>query len=169
MKTCPRCGAENRKTASECRLCATRLESGEDLLVAREDTGFEEVAPGQIVSGVEPGHEHQEQHPGVVAAPAGGTLICPQCQATNDLDWVFCQQCGSRLPRPEPVQPAPQPPAPNVEHPPAAASVVPDQSQANVAPPPVDPGRSERPSQVSKRLPSAPRTSPERSMPEPLP
>ena len=58
------------------------------------------------------------------AAPApSGTKTCPVCQTTNEADWPFCQQCGSRLP--PPPQPAPPP-----SEPPAAVTPLPDFGQS---------------------------------------
>jgi hypothetical protein len=38
--------------------------------------------------------------------------MCPGCQATNDSDWAFCQQCGTRLtPQQQPAAGAPPQPA----------------------------------------------------------
>jgi ribosomal protein L40E len=98
MKTCPKCGAENKQTAPECRLCATPLESSEDLLVARVETGFEaEIPPTMIVAGDAPSR--------IVAnsPPADDELICPNCHGSNDPDWLFCQQCGTKLKKPAPA------------------------------------------------------------------
>src|SRR5262245_26049434 len=93
MKTCPKCGAENRQTASECRLCATPLEGPGDLLEVRQDTGFQgTMPPDRIISGAEPAGQHAP------ASSYAGHTLCPQCQAVNEPDWAFCQQCGSQLP-----------------------------------------------------------------------
>jgi ribosomal protein L40E len=98
MKTCPKCGAENKQTAPECRLCATPLESAEDLLVARVETGFEaEIPPTVVVAGEAPS-------PLVANSPqADDELICPNCHGSNDPDWLFCQQCGTKLKKPAPA------------------------------------------------------------------
>lgn len=79
MNTCPKCGAENRQHATECRLCATPLETPV-------------AAPGGTVK------------------DAGRQTICPACNAANEPEWVFCMQCGKRLPGHEPKS-APPPPA----------------------------------------------------------
>src|SRR5215831_2036986 len=92
MKTCPKCGAENRQTASECRLCATPLESAGDLLEARQDTGFEgSMPPDRIVSGPEPADQHAP------ASTYAGHNLCSNCKAVSEPDWAFCQQCGAPL------------------------------------------------------------------------
>ena len=91
MKTCPNCGAENRQTAAECRLCAAPLESPDHLLGARMESPFpDEIPASAIISGREPEHAS-------VPSP-GGDVACPTCQGFNDPDWVFCQYCGNRLP-----------------------------------------------------------------------
>ena len=92
MKTCPKCGAENRQTASECRLCATPLESAADLLEARQDMGFENAMPPErIVSGPEPADQHAP------ASTYAGHNVCPNCKAVSEPEWAFCQQCGAPL------------------------------------------------------------------------
>src|SRR5262245_65785146 len=73
MKTCPKCGAENRMNATECRLCATSLEIG---AAQSYDT-----APSMAAESPDPAH-----------------AICPVCQAINEPEWVFCMQCGKKLP-----------------------------------------------------------------------
>lgn len=112
MITCPRCGAENKPEATVCRMCATTLD------------------PAAMM----PGYPRQPQPPAQeipatvlipspgapTAAPAGaatGKITCPGCQATNDADWAFCQQCGTRLhsaPQPPPAVPQPNWGAPTV-------------------------------------------------------
>src|SRR5215470_13404915 len=92
MKTCPKCGAENRQTAAECRLCATPLESPGHLLEARQDTAFpNELPPDRIVSGHEPSSKHEP------APSAADQRLCPNCQAVNEPGWAFCQNCGVKL------------------------------------------------------------------------
>ena len=160
MKTCPKCGAENRITAPECRLCATRLESSEDLLVARAETGFESEIPATVlVSGAEAGHFGND-------ATASSSLICPNCHGANEADWLFCQQCGAKLSKPEPA-PAPPAPAPPAIQP-GNQIVAPPPDEIIAAPPiqPDQPDQSDqgqsRPSKVSAMLPQAPLTRPER-------
>lgn len=82
MKSCPKCGAENRQNASECRLCATPLK--------------EPVAVQPVIAVKEP----------------GGQTICPACTAANEPEWIFCMQCGKRLPGHEPKSAAPVVPPP---------------------------------------------------------
>src|SRR5215469_9464107 len=93
MKTCPKCGAENRQTASECRLCATPLESPGDLLEVRQDTAFPSgMPPDRIVSGPEPSGQHAP------ASSYAGHIVCPVCKTVCEPDWAYCQQCGAQLP-----------------------------------------------------------------------
>lgn|SRR5262245_42683008 len=93
MKTCPKCGAENRQTASECRLCATPLESPADLLEVRQDSAFPGgMPPDRIVSGPEPSGQHAP------ASSYAGHSVCAVCKAVSEPDWAFCQQCGAQMP-----------------------------------------------------------------------
>ena len=77
MKTCPKCGAENRLSSTECRLCATPLGN---------DAGAEQASPGS-------------------ASQPAGHAVCPVCQALNEPEWVFCMQCGKKLPGRGPAVP----------------------------------------------------------------
>lgn len=100
MITCPRCGAENKDDAASCRMCATAL----DPTAAGAPRPFAQTQqdiPATVVV----------QNPGAPqAGPApGGKVTCPGCQATNDSDWAFCQQCGTRLAQQPQQQAAPQP------------------------------------------------------------
>lgn len=106
ITTCPRCGAENKPTATMCRMCATPLEAPATL-----------VAPANVAGG---GYE-APKGPGDMPGP--GEVLCGTCGAVNDSSWAFCQQCGSPLHRapaaaPSPVaipvapKPSPQPSAP---------------------------------------------------------
>ncbi|HJQ68028.1 MAG TPA: zinc ribbon domain-containing protein [Blastocatellia bacterium] len=107
MKTCPKCGVENIQTAASCFRCAAPLESPEDLLGVRADMPLSDrLPPTVIISGKEADHQHAP------LSDYGGHVICPNCQIGNEPDWLFCQECGLRLPRPQPVDvaPAPEPP-----------------------------------------------------------
>ena len=125
MKTCPKCGAENRQTATECRLCATTLAGSPPAPVNSDTAPGEQLPPTRIVSGRFP-------------APSPAQKICSACQTANEPDWVFCQSCGKKLPDTvqedavaAPAQKAttaPQTPRPS-QQPPAAA---PEQNQAVV-------------------------------------
>ena len=168
MKSCPKCGAENRQTASECRLCATPLESAEDLLVVRAETGFEgEIPPSLIVSGdLSAGH----------GAPVSSQedLICPNCQGANDPDWLFCQQCGAKLVKPEPAAQASHPNQPGLPDQLAAPSqsAAPEQAHGAVPVPAASAQQEMSEAALASRVSrlSAPAflTSPERPTPVPL-
>ncbi len=86
MKTCPKCGAENRDAAAECRLCATPL--GSPVSASREKSDAssgEQLPPTRIVSGRFP-------------AQGAAQKVCASCKTANEPDWVFCQSCGRKLP-----------------------------------------------------------------------
>lgn len=79
MSTCGKCGDENLAGAKFCQMCANPL--------AAEATG---EAPAKklgsslstiVVVSIEPPEQQ----------------ICPVCDAANEGEWVFCQQCGSKL------------------------------------------------------------------------
>jgi hypothetical protein len=177
MKTCPNCGAENRQTAAECRMCAAPLESPEHLLGARMETPFSEEMPASdIISGREPRH----QRPG--PSPSTREIVCPGCKGVNEPDWVFCQYCGNRLAAPEPSRPQSgvSPPASPVgaEAPVRADTgppILPTRSDAvqpasparAVAPPPAPPVRPEAPPQASE--PASPPASPPGPRPDAVP
>ena len=59
--------------------------------------------------------------PAAAAAPAGGTVICPQCSHVNGPTNVFCGSCGFRLGG-QPVRPAAPAPAPAAAAPVAEAA-----------------------------------------------
>jgi uncharacterized CHY-type Zn-finger protein len=80
MKICPICGAENRQTANECRMCATPLDPLENQLAACADAPAPTVTPA-------PGREPTQQF-----------TACPHCRAMNEIDYIFCQHCGKRMP-----------------------------------------------------------------------
>jgi ribosomal protein L40E len=95
MKTCPICGAENLQTAASCRLCATPIEGPDELMGIRAEAPMPDRVPVSLdVSGPEP----SLQQP---SASEGGHAICPSCQTVNESGWMYCQQCGFRLPRQE--------------------------------------------------------------------
>lgn len=131
MKTCPKCGVENIQTAASCYRCAAPLEGPDNLLGVRADTPFaDSLPPTVIISGQEPEHQHGP------SSNYGGHIICPNCEVGNEPDWLFCQECGMRLPRPQaaPVDPprrraglAPsQEPPPTIVAPPMHGQVRPD-------------------------------------------
>ena len=95
MKTCPRCGAENLQTASTCRLCAVPLEAPESLLGIRSEASLADVIPSTVsTSGSFPAAEMQNDN------AYTNKSVCPACDGLNEMDWLFCQQCGTRLPPP---------------------------------------------------------------------
>ncbi|HKV39187.1 MAG TPA: zinc-ribbon domain-containing protein [Blastocatellia bacterium] len=85
MKTCPKCGADNRPNATECRLCATPLEIKADPPPAA--VVLAPTVPVSLPQGAS----------GVAVERPAGQIICPSCHADNEPDWVFCQQCGRKL------------------------------------------------------------------------
>ncbi|MBX7219254.1 MAG: zinc ribbon domain-containing protein [Blastocatellia bacterium] len=112
MITCPRCGAENKPTATMCRMCATPLEAPATLMTP----AFDNAPPG-----------------GGNVGP--GEVLCSICGAVNDSTWAFCQQCGSplhRAPAPPAAPPKPAPPP----SPPMAPPMPPPMAQP-MAPPTV--------------------------------
>jgi hypothetical protein len=110
MITCPRCGAENKPTATVCRMCATTLDPTAGLAAPRPGAGAPSDAPATVLI-PSPGAPSPMQQYGM-PGPAAGKVTCPGCQASNDADWAFCQQCGTRLQGAPPFQPSPpqQPP-----------------------------------------------------------
>jgi hypothetical protein len=108
MKTCPQCGVENIQTAASCYRCAAPLEGPENLMGVRADVPLASgLPPTVIVSGHEPVHQHGP------SSSYGGHVICPYCEVGNEPDWLFCQECGQKLPRPQAA--APDPPAQRAE------------------------------------------------------
>lgn len=82
MRTCPNCGAENRDTAFECRLCASTLKPVVDQVATPAPP--RSVAPDQQAMAVR---------------------LCPECGTENEADWSYCQGCGRRLEDERPSQP----------------------------------------------------------------
>lgn len=125
MITCPRCGAENKPAATVCRMCATALDASAAPVVRPHEPMPDIPATVVIPSPGTPAHVP----PPLAPVATGGKVLCPGCQAANDADWAFCQQCGTRLQGATPAAPAPpQPvwgaptvvsPAPNFGPPPA--------------------------------------------------
>src|SRR5260370_1357643 len=114
MKTCPKCGAENRQTASECRLCATPLESPVDLLEARKLSPSSLGAPFVAGARVEarapsapsgtgtgsgeaaaPGSPDSEDAQ-VGSRPSGPKTVrtCPNCGVLVPPGLIYCGNCG---------------------------------------------------------------------------
>lgn len=79
MKNCSKCGAENLPGAKFCQMCASSLvETGTGADVARK--GGPSLST-TVVFSIDPPEKQ----------------VCPICEAVNDGDWAFCQQCGSKL------------------------------------------------------------------------
>ena len=100
MKTCPQCGVQNMQTAASCYRCAAPLEGPENLMGVRADIPIAEgLPPTVIVSGQEAMHQHGQ------SSPYGNQIICPKCEVANEPGWLFCQECGQRLPTPQAAAP----------------------------------------------------------------
>lgn len=99
MKTCPRCGAENLQTAVTCRLCASPIETPEDLLSARAETPLADRLPPDLI--VSPSEPPDQRAP---ASSHAGHTVCPTCEAVNEPDWDFCEYCGADLKGRNPVE-----------------------------------------------------------------
>ena len=76
MITCPKCGAGNKPGASNCRLCAIAFDPEIQLATVG--------GKGKVAE---------------ITSTNAGTqgIACPNCQTLNEADWLFCQQCGSKL------------------------------------------------------------------------
>lgn len=102
MTKCATCGAQNLPGAKFCQMCAVTLSpEGSEKVSATSmaDTSLSST----VVFSVD---------------QSAGKLICPICEASNEGDWMFCQQCGSKLgstpvpanpPRQATVEPAEKP------------------------------------------------------------
>ncbi len=102
MITCPRCGAENKDDAPVCRMCATALDPSAGAPARAPMAPMQDFPATVLVPN--PGSPQQG------ASAPGGKVMCPGCQAANDSDWAFCQQCGTRLTaQPAPPQQGAQP------------------------------------------------------------
>jgi hypothetical protein len=108
MITCPRCGAENKPTATVCRMCATTLDAMAGMAAPRPSANPMPDVPATVLI-PSPGAPSPIQGYGM-PGPAVGKVTCPGCQASNDSDWAFCQQCGTRLQSTPAFQPAAPPP-----------------------------------------------------------
>jgi hypothetical protein len=79
-------------------MCALPLEAVESRVGVRADLPLSDQIPAPVlVSGPEPNHQHAP------ASSFAGHLVCQNCKAVNEPDYIFCEQCGSRLTRPVPV------------------------------------------------------------------
>ena len=102
MKTCPQCGVQNLQTYASCYRCAAPLEGPESLMGVRADIPFADgIPPTVIVSGQEVLHQHG------ASSAQGGQVICPNCQVANEPGWLFCQECGQKLPSAQTAPPNP--------------------------------------------------------------
>src|SRR4029450_4353153 len=79
MVVCSQCGAENRETAEECRMCM------HPLTLVRQD-------------GVQEANESPEFLSTIIAnVDQSSQVVCQSCHASNKAEFNFCQACGSRL------------------------------------------------------------------------
>lgn len=118
MKTCPKCGGKNLQAAAMCRLCATPIAEPEPPPEIDSDmTLSDQLSPTLIISG--PGPGNQSEPPSAEAEQ----VTCPACQALNEPDWLFCDQCGKSLSGPAagPPQPSASPQEAITERPRAGA------------------------------------------------
>ncbi len=83
MKSCSKCGSENSATAKFCQMCASPLRLAGDY-ETREDRAARSESPSQVTT---------------IALPieSPDPPICTVCDAVNEAEWLFCQQCGSKL------------------------------------------------------------------------
>jgi ribosomal protein L40E len=80
MIKCGTCGAQNLPSAKFCQMCAMSLSpEGTENASANRTPGTS--LSSTVVFSVDPPDK----------------LICSVCEASNDGDWIFCQQCGSKL------------------------------------------------------------------------
>src|SRR5205809_496113 len=88
MRVCSQCGAENRETAHECRMCMHPLTAvlQEGVQKANE--------PSELASTIIE-HSHRPTQ-----------VVCQHCAAPNDATFSFCQACGKRFVKNGPLQEA---------------------------------------------------------------
>jgi len=83
MSICAKCGAENAENAKFCQMCANHL--GDTIEVPaggkQEARSASPSLSTTVVMSIDPSHSQ----------------ICPVCEAKNEGEWAFCQQCGSKL------------------------------------------------------------------------
>jgi hypothetical protein len=82
MNCCSKCGSENSATAKFCQMCASPLGMTGDY-ETREDRARSE-SPSLVTTVTLP-----------IESP--DPRICIVCDAVNEAEWLFCQQCGSKL------------------------------------------------------------------------
>lgn len=92
MITCRKCGAETAAGAKFCQMCAATLAATEDKPVGQAKSVGRSLSTTVVFSA-----DFPEPH------------TCPICDSINDAEWVFCQQCGSKLDQPAAQTPADHP------------------------------------------------------------
>ena len=100
MIICPNCGASNKQGSTVCRMCAAPMP--EVPQYAAPPQGQPSAFPPTVIAG---DRERREAAPTAPASPS--EIECANCHTMNEAGWSFCQQCGSRLSQPAPVE-APQ-------------------------------------------------------------
>jgi FHA domain/Double zinc ribbon/zinc-ribbon domain len=83
MNTCRKCGYDNAMTGRFCQMCAAPLGMVGDY-ETREDRAMMSESPSMAETIALP-----------IETPA--PRICAVCDAANEVEWLFCQQCGSKL------------------------------------------------------------------------
>lgn len=88
MSICRKCGVENATSAKFCQMCASPLPVA--------DAGGANLAAGNS--------HHSLSTTVVFRAETPEAQTCTVCEAVNEAEWTFCQQCGSKLGRsPDPA------------------------------------------------------------------
>ncbi len=127
---CPHCGAANEQGVRFCGRCGTPLQA---VAAPLPDATSSVAAPPPVVA------SSVAAAASATAAPAGDSLFCGRCGASNALGAQFCRRCGQPLqltatapPAGAPVYAAP--PVPAYAAPPApAAPTFPAATQTQVA------------------------------------
>jgi hypothetical protein len=81
MSICSNCGAGNKPGSTVCRMCGASIED-------------QAPADNQQVD------KAISLPPTIIAEADAQEISCPKCQTVNEAGWSFCQQCGSKLPKP---------------------------------------------------------------------
>lgn len=105
MSTCGKCGAENLAGAKFCQMCANP--QGTEPTRGAEAKEPSSALSTTVVFSIDPPEQQ----------------ICPVCDASNEGEWAFCQQCGSTLGS-SPVGASGNDKAPAAEQKPAFATTV---------------------------------------------
>jgi uncharacterized OB-fold protein len=95
MMNCPKCGAGNKPGAESCRMCAEPLGQ-----IGTADSVVTEIHP-RLSTDILPDLKTQ-----VGTLILREKLLCSFCSASNEMEWLFCQQCGKKLDKLS-LQPAP--------------------------------------------------------------